>query len=175
MLFRSYQGEWNILGRTAGIPSPLLVCSDAGDGGQCSQISQSTLDAPFDVATDIVTDVIDQIVRIERSGRGLSAGKRNVFVTQAASTLAKIRKIIRQVQPSGSTAYVCEPDAAVAASCREFDFPTNALRKAMAGFFNVRDVPRSLKGIVAPARIKRALGKFEKSLETAPKKYWRCE
>lgn len=170
-------GEWNILGRTVPLPNPLLVCTDSGDGGQCSPMPAATLEAPFRAATDIVTDVIADIVRLERLGRYRSTGTRNEFTAKGSVALSDIRRVMRKVQPAGATAYVCEANVVAPADCRELDFPRNALRRAMTGFFNIdpTKIPKGLRGIVAPARIKRALKRFEKSFEKAPRKYWRCD
>ena len=170
-------GEWNILGRKVPLPNPLLVCTDSGDGGQCSPMSTATLEAPFDTATDIVTDVMADIVRLERLGKNSSTGTRNVFSKRGSVTLAEIRRVMRQVQPTGATAYVCEANVVAPSDCREIEFPRNALRKAMTGFFNIdaKKIPKKLRSVVAPARIKRALNRFEKAFEKAPRKYWRCD
>lgn len=167
-------GTWNFLGRSVVLPDPVPVCTDSGDGGLCSALPSSTLNAPFDAATNIVTNMIDDVVRAERAGKWRSSGQRNPFAAKGATTLAEIRRTLRQVQPLGSTSYICEAGGVTAASCREFDFPRNALRKSMSRFFNIK-APKGLQYLLAPSRIKRSLRQFEKSLESAPKKYWRCD
>ena len=167
-------GTWNFLGRVVTLPNPVPVCSDSGDGGGCSPLETTTLNAPFEAAQNIVTDMIEDVVKAERAGKWRSGGQRNPFAAKGAATLAEIRRTLRQVQPTGSTSYVCEAGALAPASCREFDFPRNSLRRSMSGFFNMKP-PKGLQYLLAPSRVKRSLSRFERSLERAPKKYWRCE
>lgn len=167
-------GVWNFLGRSVDLPNPVPVCADSGDGGNCVPLDVATLNDPFNAARAIVTNTINEVVRAERAGKWRSSGQGNPFSKKGAATLAEIRKTLRQIQPTGSTTYVCEADAQAPASCREFEFPRNSLRKSMAGFFNLKP-PQGLQYLFAPSRIKRSLSRFERSFESAPRKYWRCD
>lgn len=167
-------GTWNFLGRVVTLPDPVPVCTDSGDEGGCAPLESTSLNAPFNAAQTIVTDLMEDVVKADRAGKWRSGGQRNPFSAKGAATLAEIRRTLRQVQPTGSTSYVCEAGALAPASCREFDFPRNSLRKTMAGFFNMKP-PKGLQYLLAPSRVKRSLSRFEKSLERMPKKYWRCE
>ena len=172
-----YSGEWNVLGLKVPIPNPLGVCTNRGDQEErCPQVPGGSISAIFDVGTAIVTDSYSMSLRIKarlrRSG-WKPTGRRDVYLAQGERVLARIRKILRDVQPSGVPIYECAESQAVPTACAEYDFPKEKIRSAMRDFFDIRPEP-GFERITSDRREREQLAELEKALSRLPNRFVRC-